>query len=94
MSNKRTCPGCDSHTSSVWHAVEAGEDCPHCGLSCSAIIEIDRVQESRANETAQQRLTDVLIDRDRWQGRAIAAERALAQIRQIADRDRDKAGYD
>lgn len=64
MSDKMTCPGCGSHTSSVYSAYADGEDCPICGLSYAAsseLIEIrDTVRVSLANDKVKAIAEDAL----------------------------------
>ena len=49
MSDKMTCPACDSYTSSVRMAFESGNDCPHCGLSADAAIQIEQAAKRGAD---------------------------------------------
>lgn len=62
-------------------AVENGEPCPYCGLSASAIEEVNRAQDSRANEEMQAKYSEAVI-------RADKAEREARSLRNQLDRIR------
>lgn len=74
------CPGCDGYTSSILMAVRDGQPCPYCGLSASAITEIDALQQNRADEELKARLEAAIKDRDAAQAKAARLERQLARI--------------
>jgi hypothetical protein len=82
MGRKMTCPACDARTSSVLAAFEEGRPCPNCGLSAEAALEIDDVQQRRADEELKARLEQAIKDRD-------AAQRELrltkARLQRITD---------
>lgn len=48
---KRTCPACDSWTSSVGIAFRDGEPCPYCGLPAEAVEALDRAAERGAEQS-------------------------------------------
>lgn len=74
MSNKITCPGCGSHTSNVWQAIEDGEPCPHCGLPSSTIVQVNAVRDARGDERLREQLAEALV-------RAGRAEALVAVLR-------------
>lgn len=51
MSEKMTCPGCDSHTSSVFTAYCNGESCPYCDLPHEAF---KMINDARKNSVSKQ----------------------------------------
>lgn len=82
MSDKMTCPGCGSHTSSVWHAYIDGESMPCCGLSNGAIAELITIRDSRANDSIKA-IADAAVKR------ANAAETELGKLRRQVQAVRD-----
>jgi hypothetical protein len=83
MSNKMTCPGCNSHTSAVLSDYMAGDPCRYCGLSASATEEILAVRRSVADEALKARLEEVLRKFDEADRRAAGLERKLSDIRRV-----------
>lgn len=85
MSERMTCPGCDSHTSSVLVAYQAGGPCPYCGLSWAAIAEIERIQHTRAGEELKAELAETIKARDAAERRAATLGRKLDRVRRALD---------
>lgn len=81
MSDKMTCPGCDSHASAVLRAFEDCEPCPYCGLSWSTAAELEEkhrtVRQSRANEEMKAIAEAALLRAGRAEA---AAERLQRQV--------------
>lgn len=75
MSEKMTCPGCDSHTSSVLRAYEDGQDCPLCGLSYQAADEILTLRDKKANADLKSRVTQLLKEKSKAEEQARLWER-------------------
>ncbi|MFG3340551.1 hypothetical protein [Glycomyces sp. NPDC048151] len=61
---KRTCPGCNSWSSSIGIAWRNGDPCPSCGLSAAAAAEIDEIRDKRGNDELKERLEKALLERD------------------------------
>ncbi|MEO3856181.1 hypothetical protein [Acrocarpospora sp. B8E8] len=80
MSNKMTCPGCDSHSSSILTALLDDRPCPYCGLSAEAMREIEEIRQSRADEALQARLQDAIKERDEAQREAAWSKSRLGQV--------------
>lgn len=86
MSEKATCPGCNSHTSALMAVLRGEEDqCPYCGLSAAAMIEVIAVQDSRASEQMNARISEAIVARDRAEQRAAKAEATLQRLRRLFD---------
>ena len=86
MSDKMTCPGCDSRTSSVLRAFEEGHPCPSCGLSADAAGEILRIQRARADEGLKRELAEAVKARAVAERKARSAEYKLGELRrQVAE---------
>lgn len=85
MSNKMTCPACNSHTSSTLAAFEEGRPCPNCGLSAEAALEILTVRQKRADEDLKARLETAIKERDEAQRELRWAKRRLEQIGETLD---------
>jgi hypothetical protein len=83
MGQKMTCPGCDSHTSTVLAAVQEDQPCPYCGLSAQAIVEVNGLRERRDDDALSAQLSEALLRADRAERRALDAEDSLAQVRRI-----------
>jgi hypothetical protein len=80
MSNKMTCPGCGTHTSSVLAAFEEGRPCPNCGLSAEAALEIQAVRLKRADEELKTRLETAIKERDEAQRELQWAKQRLEKV--------------
>lgn len=65
MSFKQTCPGCNSHSSTVAQAFADGEPCPMCGLSAGAANEIMAVQQARADDAVKAEFAELRLRVDR-----------------------------
>lgn len=87
MADKMECPGCGSYTSHVLDAVRTGHPCPHCGLSASAITEIQAVRERGANAELTAKYEAALIRADKAEGDARYLRNQLLQIRNLANRN-------
>ncbi len=85
MSRKMTCPACNAHTSSVLAAFEEGRPCPNCGLSAAAALEINDVQQRRADEELKARLETAIKERD-------SAQRELRLTKDRLERITDLVG--
>jgi hypothetical protein len=70
MSEKMTCPGCGSHSSSVLADYRAEKPCRNCGLSWDAATEILDVQERTANEELKAKLAEALKRADKAEDKA------------------------
>jgi DNA repair exonuclease SbcCD ATPase subunit len=80
VSNKMTCPGCNSHTSDVLRAFEDGAACPYCGLSAEATLEIQAVRKSRADEAIKVKCEQALKERDEAQRELRWAKQRLERL--------------
>lgn len=85
MSDKMTCPGCDSHTSGVLRAFGTGEPCPYCGLSHATMSELDEkhrtVRASRANGEVKAIAEAALLRAGRAEATVERLQRQLAGVR-------------
>lgn len=81
MSDRMTCPGCNTHTSSVLNAFENDRPCPHCGLSVEATAELLEVREAVANAELKTKLTAALVRADKAEKRVYRLEDALREIK-------------
>lgn len=75
-----SCPGCDSHSSSILRAFQEDRPCPYCGLSAEATREIEDIREARANEALKAQLETAIKERDEAQREAQLAKSRLAQV--------------
>ncbi len=80
------CPGCGAYSSSVLGGVNRGEGCPFCGLSVAAIVEIDGIRRSKADEALQERLAEVLAKLDQQQSEVAKARMFVRNLRDALDR--------
>jgi hypothetical protein len=87
MSEKLTCPGCNSHTSEIFRAISTDDPCPYCGLSARAIIEIDRVRSARADTQLIERTEELIIANSHLQRDYDDLMRRLVAIRSAVDGD-------
>jgi hypothetical protein len=61
MSDKATCPVCDSHTSEIYRAFLNEEDCPCCGASAKLIQNLEVIKATR-NALKRQQIEDGIIE--------------------------------
>ena len=80
MSDKMTCPGCDSHTSGVLAAFNDGEPCPYCGLSAETTLELRAVRRSHADEALKTKCEQLLKERDEAQRELQWAKQRLERL--------------
>lgn len=74
-----TCPGCNSHTSSVLAAVRVGDPCPYCGLSADAIEAVGAARERHGEKELVDQLQGALV-------RADKAEQEARKLRSVLSR--------
>lgn len=90
MSEKMTCPGCGSHSSTILTAFTDGRSCPQCGLSASAALEIQDIRQERADRQLRERcetLTKELDEAKRELGWARSRLEGMAgALRELLDR--------
>jgi hypothetical protein len=62
VSNKHTCPACDSHTSGIYDALHGKrESCPTCGLPGETMREVERVRETHASEELKAQVEALMV---------------------------------
>lgn len=81
-----TCPGCDSHTSTVLARYLDGEPCPYCGLSATATQEIIAARQRGADADLTAKYTELVKRVDAAEGQARRHLRAITDIREILAR--------
>jgi hypothetical protein len=82
VSDKMTCPICDSYTSSVHWAVSQGEPCPYCGTSAALIEQINELRDRRGDEQLKTELQEALV-------RLATMTRTCQELRITLDRVRE-----
>lgn len=78
MSNKMCCPACNSYTSSVLMAYEAGERCPVCGIPAETTRTVLEARKRNADADLTERFEAAEI-------RAVRAEEELRKLRRHLD---------
>lgn len=91
MADKMTCPGCDSHSSSVLADFERGDRCRFCGLSAEAAQEIMDIREKRANAAVEAAFKDLRVRLDKAERELATATRRLTAIRDALDENEREA---
>lgn len=82
MSNKWTCPGCQSNTSRIYDVfVGEFENCPNCGLSGDAMREIHAARQSHASEQIKSKFEELTLRAGRAEAELVSANRKLERIR-------------
>lgn len=76
MSEKMTCPVCNSRTSSVLNAVSHGDPCPVCGTPADTVLQVEQLRELRADGALKARVEELLIEL----GKVTAERDRLAQM--------------
>lgn len=74
MSEKRTCPACQSHTSAVLRAYLEGTPCPYCALPAGAAEAVEKAREHHVAEETVARLIEA-------EKRVAAVEHENTQLR-------------
>ena len=85
MSEKMTCPGCNSHTSGVLFAVREGRRCPYCGLSPAAILEVNAIQLSKADQDLKDRAEKAIVAEAKLESELAWCKSQLNKIRSVMD---------
>lgn len=75
-----TCPGCNTHSSTVLARFLDDRPCPSCGLSSSASHEITQVRRSLANNNVIAKYEEVAKKVDRAVQRAERLEQLFIRI--------------
>lgn len=81
VTDKATCPACDSCTSGIARAFRDGESCPHCDLPADAAAAVLAAQERGASE-------DLVTRAAKAEQRAAAAEAEAGRLRGVLRRAR------
>lgn len=85
MSDKMTCPACDSYTSAArWSAYHEGARCPHCGLPGEVIRAVEIARERGASEQMVERAAKA-------EQRAAELAREVGRLRSALDEARRAA---
>lgn len=85
MSEKMTCPGCQSHTSDVLRAYNDDEPCPHCGLPKSATTQVLAARKKAADADLTARYEELALRVGRAEGETVKLRNVVDQIRNILD---------
>lgn len=83
MSEKMTCPACDSHLSSILRAFTEGRDCPSCGLPASVAWDLHRYRNRKADEELARQLGELGKEVGNLRRENRALRRALMNVRDV-----------
>jgi len=89
VSDKRTCPACDAHTSAIEQAFRNDEPCPYCGLPAEAATAIDRARRANVGEQTVRRLIEAERRAAAAEERVASLERRLERVREALDGEDD-----
>ena len=78
---KRTCPACDSSSSSIGAGFRDEGECPVCGFPAEAADALERARERGASDELVQRAADAEMRAIRAESEADALRSRLATIR-------------
>jgi hypothetical protein len=84
LSDKMTCPGCQSHSSSVATAYKNGQPCPSCDLSALISYEIENTRMAYGPGELTERHVRLLIRHDVTQRRWAALESWIYEFEDLA----------
>lgn len=87
MSNKMTCPACESTTTDVLDAYHHGRSCPHCSLSATAADEIIDARNRYRESDLLQQLRNAIISNDSLKAQLTEKEAKLVKIKKVLDTD-------
>lgn len=86
MSEKMTCPVCDSRTSAVLSGVREGSGCPYCGASASLIQQVDDLRNRNVESALVEQLVDLGSRAEKAEAEAARLRGILASLRHELDR--------
>lgn len=89
MGERMYCPGCNSSLSAILFAVREGRPCPNCGLSAEAIMEVNSLKDSRADEQLQAKISLMIIEEDKLRRELAWCREQLTKIRDSVNREYD-----
>lgn len=87
MSEKMTCPGCGTNTSSVRWAYIQDDPCPECGLSALASELLAVVRSRRADDALTAQLTEALKRIDKLERENESMSSKLDNIKYALEED-------
>lgn len=73
------CPSCLNKSADITAKFQAGEPCPHCGLSAQSAKEVIRIRRGYATDALKERLADLIV-------RVDIAERRLNRLHNFISR--------
>jgi hypothetical protein len=85
MSEKMTCPGCQSHTSDVRRAYDEDEPCPHCALPASATDQVLAARRKAADADLTARYEELAVRVGRAESEAVRLRNVVDQFRDVLD---------
>ncbi len=83
MSEKLSCPGCDTYTSKRLQQLQDGEPCGNCGLSAQATEEILVVRRVQGDMRLKEKLEAALIRAGKAEGERDKLARQVENIRWV-----------
>jgi hypothetical protein len=81
MSEKLTCPGCNTHTSQRLAELQDGRPCSSCGLSAAATEEILTVRARWSEGLLREQLEAALVRAGKAEGERDTLRRRLEHVR-------------
>lgn len=85
MSDKMTCPACDSYTSSILQAYEDGSRCPVCGIPAEVTVAVLEARKRNADADLTERYEAAEIRAGRAEAEARKLRRHLDAIKYAVD---------
>lgn len=86
MSDKMTCPGCDSYTSGVLADFTNEEECRYCGLPHEAAAAILSVRRTAADADLKARYEDAITRATRAEADSVRFAALLFELRELIER--------
>lgn len=85
MSRKLTCPGCNSHTSSVQAAVDNDQPCPYCGLPATTIVAVLGARQHTTDSELLARFEQAEVRAGRAEAEVLRLRGRLAAVTALVD---------
>jgi hypothetical protein len=92
VSERSTCPGCASTSSSILAADQECRPCPYCGLGWEARHEINLVRARLGDEKLKAKIEELVMENARLKDRLQIFEYAHGEIAGQVDEVRERLG--
>jgi hypothetical protein len=93
VSDKRTCIGCNSHTSAIYRAFEDDKPCPYCGLLAEVTARVEEARRVGAESGLIKRYQEAEVRASKAEAELLLLRQHLAQIEEAVRRKPDPSPW-